>query len=811
MAASDRPEIFISATSGDLRSCRQLIKEALLTLGCVPVEQTNFPPDATSVREMLRTRIAACHAVMHLAGVLYGAEPQERNPDELRRSYTQLEYDIARELGKPIYVFVCGDGFPYDEHTPEDSERRALQQSHRDQLQAGDHLFTPVGTRDELALRVHALQTRVKLIEKSLRRSRRWLGRGVAVGLLLALVLGGGLWAVNRRTSKTEERIAQVETELERQRRTIKAVADAYTQQQAQLAELKLSDAQLFERAVATVARRESIPVAELEAGINLFVTAINSDPSADFLDRALADFAQQKFAAASENAGHAADEARAQRLAAEKLAAQATDEARAAADRERAARNLQGQSLYAERRYGEAAQAFEAALAVTPRTKQPELWAELQRRMGLALSDWASVSTGAEIAARRAASIAAFHSALEVYNRAALPKEWATTQNDLASALNDQARAADGPERAKLLDEAVTAYRAALEVRTRATFPQDWAITQNNLAAAIGDQALTADVSQRAKLLGEAVAAFRAALEVQTRADQPQDWALTQNNLGIALYHQAQFADASERARLLQEAVGAFRAALEVRTRAALPQEWAATQSNLANVLQVQSMSADPPERARIRGEAVDIYRSVLEVRSREEQPQDWAMTQVNLGNALQRQSLVVDVRENSQVRAQAIAAYRAALEVYTREFLPQTWAATQNNLGLALRDQALMSQGAEQEKLLVESVTALRDSLDVYTRESMPQDWAMTQNNLAMTLHAQASKVEGPERERLLGEALTAMRSSLELLSVQVNPSIHADRTQWIADVEGELRELEIRNSNIKNKNGGYGPPPQ
>ena len=63
-----RPEIFVSATSQDLRTCRQLIKEALLTLGCVPIEQTNFPPDARTVREMLRVKITACDAVVHVAG-----------------------------------------------------------------------------------------------------------------------------------------------------------------------------------------------------------------------------------------------------------------------------------------------------------------------------------------------------------------------------------------------------------------------------------------------------------------------------------------------------------------------------------------------------------------------------------------------------------------------------------------------------------------------------------------------------------------------------------------------------------------------
>ena len=104
MNTARRPEIFVSATSGDLRSCRQLIKEALLT-----------------------ARIADCDAVIHLAGEVYGAEPHERS--EPRRSYTQLEYEIARELKKPVYVFVYGEEFLYDPHEPEDDERRTLQRN----------------------------------------------------------------------------------------------------------------------------------------------------------------------------------------------------------------------------------------------------------------------------------------------------------------------------------------------------------------------------------------------------------------------------------------------------------------------------------------------------------------------------------------------------------------------------------------------------------------------------------------------------------------------------------------------------------
>jgi hypothetical protein len=125
------PEVFVSATSADLFSCRQLIKNALLTIGCKPVEQTNFPTDYRSICDMLRAKIEKCDAVVHVAGVCYGFEPAQPPAGGPRRSYTQMEYDFAREMGKRVYVLVCGDGFPYDNHPGEDAEKRELQQRHR--------------------------------------------------------------------------------------------------------------------------------------------------------------------------------------------------------------------------------------------------------------------------------------------------------------------------------------------------------------------------------------------------------------------------------------------------------------------------------------------------------------------------------------------------------------------------------------------------------------------------------------------------------------------------------------------------------
>ena len=202
MSSDVRPLIFVSATSRDLRSCRQRVKEALLTLGCIPVEQQNFPPNASTVREMLRARLKTCHAVIHLAGLVYGAEPTERAPGDPRRSYTQLEVDIARELGIPVYVFVCGDDFPFDPHDPEPGELQELQRAHRRALVSGDGLYEVIPHPEALERRVLTLQDRVELLRREIERSTRRVRVGLSLAAAAVVLVG---WLVFRQGGQLEE------------------------------------------------------------------------------------------------------------------------------------------------------------------------------------------------------------------------------------------------------------------------------------------------------------------------------------------------------------------------------------------------------------------------------------------------------------------------------------------------------------------------------------------------------------------------------------------------------------------------------
>ena len=186
--------VFISAVTRELGSVRKLVKKGLEDNDYHAVEQDNFPPDYRDLIDKLRERINSCDAVVHIAGHCYGAEPGQRPPEAPRRSYTQLEYDIAVELKKPVYVFLTGDGFPADPHEPEPPELRELQEAHRQRLTSTGRDYNPTASAEQLDQKVRSLRLKVERLEGELqqvdqkvavtgRRLWRWLVLVAVVGV----------------------------------------------------------------------------------------------------------------------------------------------------------------------------------------------------------------------------------------------------------------------------------------------------------------------------------------------------------------------------------------------------------------------------------------------------------------------------------------------------------------------------------------------------------------------------------------------------------------------------------------------------
>lgn len=318
---------------------------------CLPIVQDDFPPDYKSVRDMLRTKILTCNAVVHLAGFYYGAEPQPVIPGPDRRSFTQMEYEIAMELKLPCYVFLCGEHFPFDLHDPEPADKAQLQLEHRARLLQRDELFYEFASPEELANRTRELQLSVENLRKELvkERARRRMAMGLAA-TALTVTLVGGVWMHGRQKQQELTNIQQT-TEIATLRAQLEGPTYIVGKVNAAMALLK-EQGKGSEEEMKAVAI--SLVAVELKKTVEEVKTSIDS----------AADLCRQLIAAArAEGSNDPAKLAESRTLEAETL------------------RKLADAHLAAGR-VNEAITALQQELAVLDREKQPELWAETAEKL---------------------------------------------------------------------------------------------------------------------------------------------------------------------------------------------------------------------------------------------------------------------------------------------------------------------------------------------------------------------------------------------------------------------------------------------
>jgi hypothetical protein len=208
-----------------------------------PLIQDEFSTDQGKIERMIRRRMKGCEIVICLVGFTYGAEPKGRSfdpssqpesrsaqalrdsilrrgreqwrallascwrsgvaraelrfkmfgpllarvidtiykPEDLRRSYTQLEYEIARRSGKKVYTFLALDGADFDAPADEPAELVGLQGEHRDRIAGIDDLYYTYQTKEEL----RALVRKIDLPNLRVERLKR-----ILVSTTAAVVIG---------------------------------------------------------------------------------------------------------------------------------------------------------------------------------------------------------------------------------------------------------------------------------------------------------------------------------------------------------------------------------------------------------------------------------------------------------------------------------------------------------------------------------------------------------------------------------------------------------------------------------------------
>jgi hypothetical protein len=105
---------------------------------------------------MLAQRLDPCHAVLHIVGFYYGAEPEQK-AGVPRRSYTQWEYFRAtsQEHSKPTYVFIARPDCCFDSEPLQGEEERRLQLEYRGLLKSRQEIYYEFSTPEELRELIH--------------------------------------------------------------------------------------------------------------------------------------------------------------------------------------------------------------------------------------------------------------------------------------------------------------------------------------------------------------------------------------------------------------------------------------------------------------------------------------------------------------------------------------------------------------------------------------------------------------------------------------------------------------------------------
>ncbi|MGV3531996.1 MAG: DUF4062 domain-containing protein, partial [Chthoniobacteraceae bacterium] len=159
-----RPEIYISATPGELDAYRSIVRLTLKQMGAQPVELEDLNIEYGPLQGVLNQLIGRCDAVIHLAGNRYGREPAERTLHAPKRSFSHYEVDVAHSLKKPFYAFITTPETPTPADAEEPFELRQLQQEQRRALETSGEHCEPFADGDTLASLIRDL--RLKLMAR---------------------------------------------------------------------------------------------------------------------------------------------------------------------------------------------------------------------------------------------------------------------------------------------------------------------------------------------------------------------------------------------------------------------------------------------------------------------------------------------------------------------------------------------------------------------------------------------------------------------------------------------------------------------
>ncbi len=150
-----RFQVFISSTFQDLQGARQEVSQALLRADCFPAGMELFPAADEEQFEFIKTIIDQSDYYIIISAGRYGSIHPETG-----LSYTEMEYDYAVEVGKPVIRLLHKDPFNQlkGEYIEKTAKGRRLLDKFRDKQMSGTLVGFWENPRELMAETLFALQ-----------------------------------------------------------------------------------------------------------------------------------------------------------------------------------------------------------------------------------------------------------------------------------------------------------------------------------------------------------------------------------------------------------------------------------------------------------------------------------------------------------------------------------------------------------------------------------------------------------------------------------------------------------------------------
>ena len=115
-------KVFISSTFLDLQEYRRAAIEAVNRLQGQPLAMELFGAQPQEPAAVCEEEVRACDVLIGIYAYRYGFVPAGQE-----KSITQMEYELARELGRPCLCFILQKGFAWNPDFVEFEQKTALE------------------------------------------------------------------------------------------------------------------------------------------------------------------------------------------------------------------------------------------------------------------------------------------------------------------------------------------------------------------------------------------------------------------------------------------------------------------------------------------------------------------------------------------------------------------------------------------------------------------------------------------------------------------------------------------------------------